>query len=116
MTATREEIKEWLLKALENPKITHVVIACDEFDYENYPIEIEDIEDFMSKRRNRPRPDMDGEAIEEIYDLSLPIEDQLDEYRAWHIEPPKPKVVAKNNMNDSKCKKFQNDVLIKRKE
>ena len=108
MTATREEIKEWLLMASENPKITHVAIACDEFDYENYPIEIEDIEAFLSEQSKRPYSDMDGEAIEEIYDMSLPIEDQLNEHRAWHIKPHKTKPATK--------KKFRlKNILIKQK-
>ena len=106
---TKKDIRKWLLAASKDPKITHVAIIFDWPLY--YPQAIKDIKDFLEWSKTPQYSDgPDDEAIvEEVYDMSMPIEDQLNEERAWHTESHKPKVAVK--------KKFRSiDILIKQKQ
>ena len=78
MAATRHDIKEWIDEGIERGA-SHVVIMCDTWDYEDYPIYIMPGEDPAEKRsyENMQRP-------MECYDLRMDIEAQLNEQRANH--------------------------------
>ena len=78
MTATRLNIKEWIEEGIEKGA-THVVIMCDTFDYEDYPVYIMVGEDPRDKAsyENMQRP-------MECYDLRMDIDAQLNEYSASH--------------------------------
>lgn len=84
---TRDEIRTWLARS--GPKVTHVIIACDTFDYEDYPVYVsqdEDTQAVLDRLRSQAMT-----RVMEVYrigDPRLPIEHQLAEYRAWHPEPP----------------------------
>jgi hypothetical protein len=60
-----------------------VIIVCDTFDYEDYPVYCNAVDyhlKYASHSTNMQR-------VMEVYDLSLPLQEQLDEKRAFH--PPK---------------------------
>jgi len=78
MAATRQDIRRWIIEGIERGA-THVVIMCDTFDYEDYPVYImpgEDPRDRCSYE-NMQRP-------MECYDLRMDIEAQLNEQTANH--------------------------------
>lgn len=85
MAATQSEIRGWLTRkhSLLGNKIedcSHVIIYCDTFDYTDYPVYVlktENIEDVMKTHNDR---------LMEVYSLSMDIEAQLNEYRAYHIQ------------------------------
>jgi len=87
MTATRSDIEGWL-KQGEKLGATHVVIVHDTFDHDNFPMYImpgqEARQEFFEKYQKGRKPGEAAYAADECYDLSLNIEDQLNERRANH--------------------------------
>ena len=81
MAATLREIKEWLNQANKN-KATHLIVAVDRYDYNNYPVYVTANEDIHKEIERIDNADMQG--IDEIYDMSISIEKQLNEDRAYH--------------------------------
>ena len=82
MGTTREEIKEWLDNAIKQGA-THMIVACDTFDYEDYPVSVmpgESVEEAIKKYKT-----INMSKVMEVYNLSMPIETQLAEFRAWNI-------------------------------
>lgn len=80
MAASAEDIREWIAEA-EEGGARWLVIKCDDFDREQccYPVPLNRAEDVKRTMKNSDR-------TMEVYDLTLPIEPQLSERRAWH--PP----------------------------
>lgn len=68
MTTTRlEEIKWWWDRAKEN-KAKYLVVMCDTYDYEDYPVECKTAEE-ARLRRDCPG---DMQRVMEVYDMSKP--------------------------------------------
>jgi hypothetical protein len=78
MTATRSDIAEWLEEG-RRLGATHIIIAVDRFDHENYPIYVMPGERPIDKR---PTGEMQG--VDECYDLRKDILSQMAERRAHH--------------------------------
>lgn len=78
MTA-KSEIREWLTKA-KNEGATHLLVVCDTFDWEDYPVEIMPTEKVREIAKEYDHVNM--QKIMECYDLSKDIEAQLAEPRA----------------------------------
>lgn len=89
MAATKEDIRRWLQRGITEGA-THVVVVCDTFDWDDYPVYVtpeQKIQEVIARyggRFAKPGPDM--QKIIEVYSLSLPIEPQLNERQAWHDE------------------------------
>lgn len=71
---TKEMIREWLEKG-EEEGATHVIVVCDTFDYEDYPVMVkpservrEKVEEYRKKRWSK---------VMEVYNLSMDIDEQL---------------------------------------
>jgi hypothetical protein len=89
MATTKDEIRRWLKHGMES-HATHMIVVCDTYDYEDYPSYVkggEDANDAVKRMSATPMA-----KIMEVYDLSLPLEPQLAEYRAWHLPPAAPVV------------------------
>lgn len=87
MAATKEEIRSWLNRAKnggwKNRPITHVIVVCDTFDWDDYPVYVYEGQDINEEIYNFNNDSM--QRIMEVYNMSLDIEDQMNEYRAYHI-------------------------------
>jgi hypothetical protein len=62
-----------------------MLVVCDTFNFEDYPVEVgpeSDVREIAKVYDNR-----NMQKIMEVYNLSLPIETQLDEIRAMHYDP-----------------------------
>ncbi len=79
----RAEILGWLLDAKERGA-THLIIATDTFDYEDYPVPVMPGEDVREKYEEQRNHDMT--QVQEVYALHLDLETQLAERRAFHFE------------------------------
>lgn len=79
---TREEMRGWLEDA-KRRGAKYVIIACDTFDYEDYPVEVHDASAVRSEIDRLDGRNM--QRVMEVYDLALPFPDQLAEARAWHL-------------------------------
>lgn len=82
MTATLNDIIQWYDEAVKQG-CTHLIVAVDRFDYENYPIYVmpqNNVRDML------PKGNMQG--YDEVYAMHLPKNMQLAERRAIHLEYP----------------------------
>lgn len=82
MPTRRQDIEGWLRRAEINGA-THVIVVCDTFDHEDYPVFVKPgttIETEISRVNNASM-----QRIMEIYNMSLPWEEQLAERRAYHL-------------------------------
>lgn len=84
MTATRRDIAGWI-KTAQQRKATHLIVACDTFDHENYPVYVSKDEDIKVKIKQYS---INMQMIDEIYSFTgkYNIESQLAELRAWHTD------------------------------
>lgn len=81
MATSQSEIKEWVEEAKKDPKVTHVLIVCDTFDYEDYPVEVKEGEDIKEKIKQYSG---NMQKIMEIYSMKMDIKKQLGEHRSFH--------------------------------
>lgn len=78
---TRDDIKNWLNDG-KRQGASHMLVVCDTFDYEDYPVYVKP-ENNLAEVCNRIH-NVDTERIMEVYDLSMNLDKQLAEHRAWH--------------------------------
>lgn len=81
MSASKGQIKAWVEKGTERGA-THVIIALDTWDYSNYPVYVDKGESVQEAVK---RFDSTPNRIDEVYNLSQDIEEQLNAYRAWNL-------------------------------
>lgn len=82
MAANIEEIRCWLENAKEKD-YTHLIVVCDTFDYDDYPVYVskdEDINDTIKRLRSESM-----QRIMEVYNMSMDLDSQLKEHRAWNV-------------------------------
>lgn len=74
---------------------THMIVVCDTFDWEDYPVYVMPDENAKAKAfeygdtDDRGLPTKENENMQkvmEVYSLSLPLLNQLNEYRAFHFD------------------------------
>ena len=76
-------IEGWLTRGKANGAL-FVVVKTDTFDYDTYPVfvyEGQDVRSIAERHEDAFTKTM------EVYDLSLPLEPQLAEHRAFHLGP-----------------------------
>ena len=78
---TKEDIRRWLDYA-KKEKAKYMIVVCDTFDWEDYPVNCITAEECKEKLANPGSM----QTIMECYDLSIDIEDQVNAGRA-HFEP-----------------------------
>ena len=79
---TKEDIKEWVERGKKSGA-THVIIACDTFSYEDYPVMVMPGENIKEKLKYYNSQNM--QTVMEIYNLSMDIEKQLKERKSWNL-------------------------------
>ena len=89
MGTSKAEIRNWLTRA-KAVGATHVIIACDTFDHEDYSVNVMPGEDVRAKAKKYDGQNM--QRLMEVYALHLDLEQQLEEHRAFHYDgaPPTP--------------------------
>lgn len=81
---TKEEIRSWLERG-KREGATHVIVVCDSFDYEDYPVMVKP----GGKSCREVEAEYSGKNMQrvmEVYSLSLDFESQLREHRAFHYD------------------------------
>ena len=86
MATTKNEIRRWLEDGMEKGA-SHVVVLCDTFDWEDFPVLVYPGEDPTERVAAYRREHGDTFKVMECYDLGINIERQLDEFRARHWTP-----------------------------
>ncbi len=74
MTATLQDIQNWLKYAKEEGA-SHLIVAVDRFNFENYPVYISHDQKIEKEIKRIENQDLQG--IDEIYNMSIDIDKQL---------------------------------------
>ncbi len=82
MAATKDKIREWVERGVKTGA-THVIVVCDTWDYEDYPVYVESSQSVQEKLSYYQNASM--QRVMEVYNLSMDIKAQLNEHRAWHL-------------------------------
>lgn len=85
MAASRSDISGWYDQAVAE-EATHMIVVTDTYDYDDYPIFVPSGENVRAKVDHYNSQPM--QSVIEVYDLSLPKDEQMAEDRAMHIPPP----------------------------
>jgi len=83
MATTQTDIRRWLNDA-KKMKATHVIVVCDTFDWEDYPVFVIPSEDVQKKYAEFNGPNM--QKVMEVYSLKIDIVSQLKEHRSFHFD------------------------------
>lgn len=82
MATTKADIEGWLVSAKEE-KATHLIVVCDSFDYEDYPVYVLKGQDVRKVVESYHGKNM--QRVMEVYNLSKPLKAQLAEERAYNL-------------------------------
>lgn len=82
MATTREQISEWFEQGVKQ-KFTHMLIVCDTFDWDDYPVFAKNDEEALFEYQNNNGQHM--QKVMEVYDLRADKAEQLNETRAMHL-------------------------------
>ncbi|MDP2934656.1 MAG: hypothetical protein Q8N59_02755 [bacterium] len=83
MAATWEDIKKWFEAGVKEGA-THMIVVCDTFDYDDYPVYVSKDEDVQGEYNKYHGKNM--QQVMEVYSLRLDMEMQLNEERAFHFD------------------------------
>jgi hypothetical protein len=75
MRTSLEDIRRWFKTGVEE-KATHMIIVCDTFHWEDYPVYVSDKED-VKEQMKEYNPEINMQKIMEVYDLRKSMEEQL---------------------------------------
>lgn len=93
---TMEDISEWFDEGTKMGA-THLIIVCDTFDYEDYPVFVGPDENARERFVRYNGPNM--QRVMEVYDLRQDKEKQLNEFRSYNFgdEPKSSKDFSKSD-------------------
>jgi hypothetical protein len=84
MTATSQDIEEWFDTGVSK-KATHMIVVCDTFDHEDYPVYVESGQDVRKRFKHYDSKSM--QRVMEVYHLGSDKTKQLAEHRSFNFEP-----------------------------
>jgi hypothetical protein len=79
---TKQDIRNWINGA-KKEGATHMLVVCDTFDYEDYPVSV--MPDENVKEKYEQYNDKNMQKVMEVYNLSLDIESQINQVRAMNF-------------------------------
>ena len=77
-----EQIEDWFIGGQE-VGAAYMVVACDRFDHEDYPIYASDVEEARKIVKEKVSEELSG--VHEVYDLNADKTTQLASNHAWAI-------------------------------
>lgn len=80
---TVPQIREWLEEG-KGQGATHMLVCCDTFNYEDYPVYVALNQNVREMVKERQNPNKMSKVME-VYSYELDLEEQLKEQRAWHL-------------------------------
>ncbi len=81
MGTSKQEIKEWFKRGVEE-EATHMLVVCDTYDWEDYPVYVKKGQDPHKVFEAHSGKNM--QSVMEVYNLSMDMEKQLREHRAFN--------------------------------
>ncbi len=82
MAANKSQIEGWLRRGKEDGA-THVIVVCDKYDYDDYPVFVEPGENPREVADSYNAKSM--QKVMEVYDLNMDIEEQLSQRRVFNF-------------------------------
>ena len=82
MATSMQDILGWIERGKE-AKATHLIVVCDTFDYDDYPVFVKPGQDAREVFEHYHGKNM--QRVMEVYNLSMDIGEQLNEHRAMHF-------------------------------
>ena len=83
MGTTIKDLEKWLERGKKEKDITHMIVVCDTFDYEDYPVYVGKKEDVQKVFHKYHGENM--QTVMEVYSYKLSLKDQLRERRSFHF-------------------------------
>lgn len=84
MSATKEKLRTWLEEGKEKGA-THLIVTCDQFEYETYPVFVMPGEDPQDRTEKLDQDIM--QKVMGVYAIFLPWEEQLNAHRSFNYTP-----------------------------
>lgn len=81
MATTPEDLITWFKHGVEE-KATHMIVVCDTFSYEDYPVYVKIDEDPREKARDYNGKNM--QKVMEVYNLNQPMDAQISGERVFN--------------------------------
>ena len=81
MSTTPKIISEWFDRGIQK-KATHMIIVCDTFDYDDYPVYVTQNENISDREKEYNGKEM--QKVMEVYNLSMDKQIQLNQTRAFN--------------------------------
>jgi len=82
MATTKEDIEKWF-KEGKKQKATHLIVVCDTFSYEDYPVYVSIEENVYKKYGGYNNKSM--QRVMEVYNLSQKMKKQLNKNRTLNF-------------------------------
>lgn len=86
MATTRDDIRKWLEHG-KTKGATHMVVVCDTYDYDDYPVYVERGQN--AKDVVQAYSEQQMTRVMEVYSYALDLEQQLAEHRSWNFDVKK---------------------------
>lgn len=83
MATTREDIKEWCERGIKEGA-THMIVVCDTFDWEDYPVYVKKGED-AKKKYEQYASGANMQKVMEVYNLTKDLTAQLSKHRNFEF-------------------------------
>jgi hypothetical protein len=80
MATTRQEIRQWLKRG-KAQKATHMLVVCDTFSYEDYPVFVKPGEDVHKVAESYNK---NMQKLMEVYNLKMDLDTQLFQRRSFN--------------------------------
>lgn len=84
MAASRSDINAWLDRLYDDDDVTHMIVVCDSFDWEDYPVYVTKGENVREKESEYKDKSM--QRVMEVYSASHDRDSQMTERRAFHYD------------------------------
>lgn len=81
MATEKNDIQEWLERG-KKKGATHLIVVCDRFDHEDYPVFVSPQENVHEKESEYDRKSM--QKVMEVYNLSMDWDTQLNQFRSFN--------------------------------
>ena len=81
MATEKSDIQRWLERGKEEGA-THLIVVCDSFDYEDYPVFVNSQENVHEKESEYNGKSM--QRVMEVYNLSMDWDTQLNQFRSFN--------------------------------
>jgi hypothetical protein len=82
MAASKQTIERWFTIGKKFPTNTHMIVVCDTYDWEDYPVYVRSNQDVKQIEAEYAGKNM--QKVMEVYNLSMDMHLQLNQHRTFN--------------------------------